>query len=325
MHFSLIDENGYTGRIDGGIGLMLESPNIVIEASNNSDELKIEFDQPHDGFLTTIKEKTEAITNALNVKNIKYHFIIKEYYPEHLGIGSKTQLSLAIGLAIAKLEGVDLPVEKITKIVGRGGTSGIGWRGFEQGGFILDAGHDFGNEKEKATYLPSSASLSTDPALTLIRYPIPENWRFIIIIPNVKQGAHDQEEVNIFQEYTPINREEVNEVSHQIIMKVLPGIIKNDLDCFGQGIKRIQKIGFKKIEIELQHPFVKKLMKFLEAEGVKAYGMSSFGPCVVAITENDESAKILEPKCKEFIKDVGGTVLIAKPNNTGAEIKIEKE
>lgn len=304
---------------------MLESPNIVIEVSDNSDGLKIEIDEPHYGFLTTIKEKTEAITNALNVKNKNYHFIIKEYYPEHLGIGSKTQLSLAIGLAIAKLEGANLPIEKITKIVGRGGTSGIGWRGFEQGGFILDAGHDFGNGREKETYLPSSASSSANPALTLIRYPIPENWRFVVILPKVKRGAHNQEEVNIFQEFAPINREEVNEVSHQIIMKILPGLIKNDLNCFGQGIKRIQKIGFKKIEIELQDPIVKKLMKFLEAEGVKAYGMSSFGPCIVAITENDESANILKPKCEEFLKDFGGTVIIAKPNNTGAEIKIEEE
>ena len=304
---------------------MLDQPNIILEVSNDSNELKIDFDEAHDGYIQTIEEKTKAVRNILKIKNKGFHFKIKESYPEHLGIGSKTQLSLAVGTAITKLEGLDLSVEKITKIVGRGGTSGIGWRGFEQGGFILDSGHDFGSGKEKETFLPSSASSSANPALTLIRYPIPENWRFLVIIPNVKQGAHDQEEVNIFQEYTPINREEVNEVSHQIIMKVLPGLIKNNLDYFGEGLKRIQKIGFKKIEIDLQHPIVKKLMFFLEAEGVKAYGMSSFGPCVVAITEGDESAKILKAKCEEFIKDFRGIVLIAKPNNTGAEIKIEQE
>jgi len=304
---------------------MLDRPNIILEVSNNSNKFKIDMDEPFDGFIQTIKEKTEVVIKALNIKNKNYYFKIKEYFPEHLGIGSKTQLCLAIGLAITKLEGLELPVERITKIVGRGGTSGIGWRGFEQGGFILDAGHNFGPGKEKETFLPSSASSSANPALTLIRYPIPENWRFLVIIPKVKQGAHDQEEVNIFQEYTPINREDVNEVSHQIIMKVLPGLIKNDLDCFGEGIRRIQKIGFKKIEIDLQHPIVKNLMKFLEAEGVKAYGMSSFGPCVVAITEDDESAKILKAKCEEFIKDFRGIVLIAKPNNAGAEIKIEQE
>jgi beta-ribofuranosylaminobenzene 5'-phosphate synthase len=303
---------------------MLDQPNITLEVTNDSNELKIDFDTPYDGYIQTIKEKTEDIKSALKIKNQGFHFKIKEYYPEHLGIGSKTQLSLAIGTAISKLEGIDVPIEKITKIVGRGGTSGIGWRGFEQGGFILDGGHDFGKNKEKETFLPSSASNSANPALTLIRYPIPENWRFIEIFPNVKKGAYGEEEVNVFQEFTPINQEEVNEISHQILMKILPGLIRNDLDCFGQGLNRIQKIGFKKIEIELQHPLIKKLMKFLENERVKAYAMSSFGPCVVAITEDDESAEILKTKCEEFIKDIGGTVLIAKPNNTGAVIKIEE-
>jgi len=302
---------------------MLDRPNIEIEASNNSDELKIEFEVPHDGFTQTIREKTKKIIEALNIENKNYHFKIKKYFDEHLGIGSKTQLSLAIATAISKLEGLDISVDLLAKIVGRGGTSGIGWRGFETGGFILDGGHDFGDGKEKETFLPSSASPAS-PALTLIRYPIPENWRFVEIIPNVKKGAHGTEEVSIFQKYAPINREEVNEVSHQILMKILPGIIKNDLDCFGQGLKRIQALGFKKIEIDLQDLIVKQIFEFLDREKVKAYGMSSFGPCVVTITDNEESAVILKKKCEEFIRDVGGTVLIAKPNNTGAEIKIQE-
>ena len=40
IHLSLIDENGYTGRVDGGIGLMLDRPNVVFEASNNAKEFK---------------------------------------------------------------------------------------------------------------------------------------------------------------------------------------------------------------------------------------------------------------------------------------------
>lgn len=302
---------------------MLDRPNIILEATNNSEELEIEFDLPQDGFIQTIKEKTQLIIEELNIKNKNYRFKIKEFFEEHLGIGSKTQLSLAIATAIAKLEGVDISMEQLTKIVGRGGTSGIGWSGFEKGGFILDGGHDYGSGKEKETYLPSSASTAS-PAITLIRYDIPEDWRFVLIIPKVKKGAYGEEEVNIFQKYTPINQKEINEVSHQILMKVLPGILKKDLECFGQGLKRIQKIGFKKIEVDLQHPIVREIMDFLDIENVKAYGMSSFGPSVVAITENDVSAIELKNKCEDFIQEIGGIVIIAKPNNTGAEIKVEE-
>ena len=110
-------------------------------------------------------------------------------------------------------------------------------------------------EKEKESFLPSSASSVSNPAITLSRHNIPENWRFVLVIPNVKKGAYGDEEISVFQNYAPIPQREVNEVSHQIIMKIIPGIIKNDLKCFGDGLKRIQSIGFKKIEINLQHNF----------------------------------------------------------------------
>ena len=42
IHLSLIDENGYTGRVDGGIGLMVDRPNVVFEASNSATQFKIE-------------------------------------------------------------------------------------------------------------------------------------------------------------------------------------------------------------------------------------------------------------------------------------------
>ena len=123
----------------------------------------------------------------------------------------------------------DVSLKELTKLVNRGGTSGIGWRGFEKGGFIVDAGHEFGKGKEKETFLPSSASKEANPALTIFRYPIPEHWRFVLVIPNVKKGAYGDEEISIFQSHAPILKEEVNEVSHHILMKIVPGIIKKDL------------------------------------------------------------------------------------------------
>ena len=222
IHLSLIDENGYTGRVDGGIGLMLDQPNVVFEASNSADEFQIECDHYYKESIEVINEKASKIFKEYNISNKNFHFNLKKYYPSHVGLGSKTQLSLAIATAITKLKNIEKSTEDLTRLMQRGGTSGIGWRGFETGGFILDAGHEFGIGKEKETFLPSSASTLADPAITIFRYPIPENWRFVIVIPNVKKGAYGDEEVSIFQKYAPIPREEVNEVSHQILMKVLP-------------------------------------------------------------------------------------------------------
>ncbi|MFX1237123.1 MAG: beta-ribofuranosylaminobenzene 5'-phosphate synthase [Promethearchaeota archaeon] len=322
IHLSLIDENGYTGRVDGGIGLMLDKPNVVFEASNSANEFQIECNHYYRESIDVINEKASRVFKMFNISNKNFHFNLEKYYPSHVGLGSKTQLSLAIATAIAKLKDRNFTIQELTKLVERGGTSGIGWRGFEKGGFILDAGHEFGKGKEKETFLPSSASTSADPALTILRYPIPDNWRFVIIIPNVRKGAYGDEEINIFQKFAPIPRGEVNEVSHQILMKIVPGIIKNNLACFGEGLKRIQQIGFKKIEISLQHDIVKNLLAFLEEYGVKGYAMSSFGPSIIGITESDEEAEKLSNAVKEHLKYDGEHIYISKPNNTGAKFEI---
>jgi len=321
IHLSLIDENGYTGRVDGGIGLMLDRPNVVFEASNSATQFKIEANKYYRESIEVINEKASKIFKIFNINNKNFHFNLKRYYPSHVGLGSKTQLSLAIAMAIAKLKEMDITTNLLTKLVERGGTSGIGWRGFESGGFILDGGHDFGIGQEKETFLPSSASNSADPAITILRYPIPEHWRFVLAIPNVKKGSYGDEEVSIFQKHAPIPKEEVNEVSHQILMKIIPGILKKDLTCFGEGLKRIQNIGFKNVEISLQHDIVKNLLNFLEEYGIKAYGMSSFGPSVVSITESDDEANQLFEAVHDHLKNIGGHIYICRPNNTGAKIE----
>ena len=321
IHLSLIDENGYTGRVDGGIGLMLDRPNVVFEATNHAEEFKIEAHKYYRESIEVINEQASKIFKAYNINNKNFHFNLKRYYPSHVGLGSKTQLSLAIAIAITKLKNKSVSIQELTKLVQRGGTSGIGWRGFEKGGFIIDAGHDFGKGKEKESFLPSSASITADPALTIMRYPIPEHWRFVLVIPNVKKGAYGDEEISIFQSHAPIPKEEVNEVSHQILMKVIPGIINEDLECFGEGLKRIQRIGFKKIEISLQHDIVKNVLSLFEEYGVKAFGMSSFGPSIVGVVESDEAANKLLKNIQMRLKNIIGHIYICKPNNCGAKIE----
>jgi len=322
IHLSLIDENGYTGRVDGGIGLMLDRPNVVFEASNHAEEFKIEAHKYYRESIEVINEIASTIFKTFNISNKNFHFNLKRYFPSHVGLGSKTQLSLAIATAIMKLKNItNKTTKELTKLVERGGTSGIGWRGFETGGFILDGGHDFGKGKEKETFLPSSASNLANPALTLSRIDIPNNWRFVLIIPNVKKGAYGDEEIRIFQKHAPIPRNEVNEVSHQIIMKVIPGIIRNDLKCFGEGLKRIQEIGFKKIEVNLQDDVVKDLLSFFGEFGLKAYGMSSFGPSVIGIVESDSEAEELLKTVQKTQRNGNRHIYICKPNNNGAKIE----
>ncbi|MFX0106591.1 MAG: beta-ribofuranosylaminobenzene 5'-phosphate synthase family protein, partial [Candidatus Hodarchaeota archaeon] len=132
IHLSLIDENGYTGRVDGGIGLMLDRPNVVFEASNSAKEFKIEAHKYYRESIEVINEIASKVFKKYNISNKNFHFNLKRYFPSHVGLGSKTQLSLAIATAITKLKNLNhLTHKDLTKLVERGGTSGIGWKGFK--------------------------------------------------------------------------------------------------------------------------------------------------------------------------------------------------
>lgn len=364
LHFTLIDENGQIGRVDGGIGLTIHEPNFEAEFI---DRRSIPKELNETGTFVSIPNRQILFSTVLGdvliicdrsdvkdpnvllsgLKDIVINFITKfsvefnitnsdkisdkfpiiikvnDYLYSHLGFGSKTQISLALAKGILRLIEKEIPIEKITELVSRGGTSGIGYRSFERGGFILDCGHRFGPNQEKTTFLPSSAS-NAKPARTVVRLHFPEEWVILVITLNVPQGASNTDEINAFQKYCPVPLQEVQEISHIILMKVIPGIIERDLNQFGSGINQVQELGFKKIEIQLQHDEVKRLMKFQRDKGCKCVGMSSFGPTVYGIFESiEEAEKVLNQAIIEFEK-TGFKFYITCANNKGAEFEVLK-
>ena len=84
---------------------------------------------------------------------------IRNLYPSHVGLGSGSQLSLAVARAITELHDRHLTTQELARLTGRGGTSGIGTAAFDHGGFIIDGGHRFGTGGEKIG-LPSVLRLA---------------------------------------------------------------------------------------------------------------------------------------------------------------------
>jgi beta-ribofuranosylaminobenzene 5'-phosphate synthase len=314
LHFTLIDLNGAHGRIDGGIGVALNYPNVLIEAEK-ADKIIVEGEK---------KELTESIAKNVIDKiapgsGIKIK--VKSTIPEHIGLGSKTQLSLAVATAISRINGASFSVRELARIVGRAGTSGIGVAAFEHGGFIMDGGHTFGPGKQKEKFLPSSAS-NAPPAPIIIRRDVPEDWLFVIGVPNVDRGAHGSREVGIFQKHCPLPLSEVEKLSHLILMKTLPALVEGDIQNFGESLFEIQSLGFKKVEVELQDPVVKKLINHMMMKGAYGSGVSSFGPAVYGLVEGMEAAEKLALETELFLKKhTGGSVFISSVNNSGVGIE----
>lgn len=317
LHFTLIDLNGALGRVDGGVGVALNEPHmrVLVEVSER-------WDAEGDAFLVL-----ERIKSCISLRN-KYRVRVLRALPRHVGLGSMTQLSLCIARGVTLLEFLDggrsYTIRELAEIVRRGGTSGIGVAAFERGGFILDCGHAFCSntseakrKRAKTSFLPSAASNAPPPPV-LFQKPLPEDWYFVVVVPNVRRGAHGGEEVEIFKKYCPIDGREVEKLCRIILMKLLPAVVEKDAEAFGEALKTIQGVGFKKIEVELQHDIIKELFSFFE-ERALGYGMSSFGPTTYALVCGEKRAQKLSGEVNDFLAEKGVSFFVtySNVNNNG--------
>jgi beta-ribofuranosylaminobenzene 5'-phosphate synthase len=203
--------------------------------------------------------------------------------------------------------------------VGRGGTSGIGTAAFEKGGFIVDGGHRLGGIGGKSGFLPSSASADVPPALVTVREDFPADWKVLLVVPEGGKRVSGTQELDHFRTFCPLPPGEVQEVCHQLVVRVLPGIIEHDLALFSAGVNRLSEIGFKKVEISLQDPLVPGLIKALSDTGAACAGMSSFGPAVYAVTDGDTGG--LEQAARAFLGERKALFFHTTGVNHGAVVK----
>jgi len=319
LHLTLIDLNGFHGRIDGGVGLTIKEPSLRIEAEKIHEGIETVFSRTSqkipglvDDYSTKIESAALKVIKSMNYSD-GFKFKVDAAYTPHSGLGSGTQLSLAVAKLITRIYNHELSAFNLAKIVGRGGTSGIGVESFENGGFIIDGGH---KNSEKTNFLPSSASKASPPPI-IARYDFPEDWKIILTIPNVERGVSGAKEVDAFQNYCPIPLIEVEKLSHLILMKLMPAVLESDLDTFGSAVNDIQCMGFKRIENKLQNSLIKKTMEDIRNAGAAGVGMSSFGPTIYAVTDNNE--KDVMSAARDSIKDVGGEIIKTSATNTGAK------
>ena len=317
LHFTLIDLNGELGRVDAGIGVALNEPSLKIRVSRIDSESETENPEEVLPILKRIRERIEP--------ELKHYYKVEilRALPHHVGLGSRTQLSLSVAKAISVLEHRDFTTYELAKLVGRGGTSGIGTAAFDHGGFILDGGHLFrrgGNAGVKHSFLPSSAS-EVPPPPVLFQHPLPEDWFFVLAIPHVKRGAHGSEEIEIFKRNCPIRATEVEKLCRLILMRILPSVIEKDIYTFGESLSMIQQIGFKKIEVGLQHHIIRELFDFFATHAL-GYGMSSFGPTTYGIVKGESKARELAQRTYEFMAErhVAGSVFYSNTNNKGGVV-----
>jgi beta-ribofuranosylaminobenzene 5'-phosphate synthase len=304
LHFGLIDLNGDLGRVFGGLGVGIDRPSVVLEA------------QPAEKLAVT-DERTER------VKALAKHFFetygikegasinVKRAIPEHSGLGSGTQLALAVATALSKLFNVKASTQALAETMGRGQRTSVGTTIFEQGGFVVDGG------KSKNGF-----------PTTILRQPFPQDWFFVVAVPNVKQGLAKKEETAAFEALTPMTAEEAGRMCRLTMMKLLPSLVERDIKGFGEALTEIQTVigdYFAKVQGgTYSSTAAAEGIAFLQKLGVYGAGQSSWGPAFYGLTLKEQAEKI-KAKVQAFLNEgVGGQVFTAKANNRGAYVKVSK-
>lgn len=311
LHLGLIDLNGDVGRIFGGLGVGINHPNVILEAQQ-SERLFVTGDKAE-----TVRALAQRFLETYHVKaNVSLN--IKQTIPEHVGLGSGTQLALAVATALAKLFNVKASGQQLASAMGRGCRSGVGTAVFEQGGFVVDGGK------------PINRALRAESSPPVIfRQPFPEDWSFVVVIPNVERGLAKDAEAAAFEQLPPMRVEDVGKICRLTMMKLLPSLVERDIEDFGDALTQIQIIVGEHFA-GVQGGRYSSLtategIELLQKLGAYGVGQSSWGPAFYGLFQEEETREI-QLKVQVFLREsVGGRVFIAKANNRGAYIKVTKK
>lgn len=316
LHLGLLDTNGSLGRVYASIGVAIEQPNVILEAGPADSLIVQGVDTERvEMFARRFLEKYSAPSGA--------HLILKASIPPHVGLGSGTQLALAVGAALARLGEMELPVPEIAANMGRGIHSGIGIATFQQGGFILDGGHPI-NENTSSLRADNARAMEKLPVPpVLFRHSFPEDWYFVVVIPAGREGFSGAREYEAFQRLPATASKMAEKICRLVLMKMLPSLMERDIVFFGQAITEVQRLvgdSFAAVQGgRYANPLSEELIRFMLEKGAAGAGQSSWGPTVYALTKGESRASHLMQELQEWLADrERAQVYCVRADNRGA-------
>ncbi|WP_366513190.1 beta-ribofuranosylaminobenzene 5'-phosphate synthase family protein [Methylobacter sp.] len=302
LHMGFIDLSGSLGRHFGSIGVALNEISTRLSVTR-AEQFAIT------GPAAQRAEKCMSkLCEALHVPD-KLSITIETAIPEHVGLGSGTQMSLAIGAALNEFYGLGLSVREIAAVADRGLRSGIGIGVFEQGGLVVDGGRG-----EKTITPPVLAHMD-----------VPDEWRFILVFDERGQGLHGQQEIQAFEELPPFPRQEAARLCYLLLMQGLPAVAENDIVSFGDVITQLQRsVGEHFSSAQggvFTSPEVAAAMQWLERQGAVGIGQTSWGPTGFCAIDGVQLAETIADQARqEFAHFDKLSFVVASARNSGGEV-----
>lgn len=318
LHLGFLDLNGSTGRKFGSIGLAINSHRVIVEVqatqktsvtgANISSAMIERVHTIIDKFYSSLGKHIPTEQRGVAVELI-------ELIPSHAGLGSGTQLALSLGTALCRHHNIASTTQDIAHQLSRGARSGIGIATFDHGGFIIDGG---------------LSGDSTIPPL-LMHHKLPQSWRIVMIMDHSSQGIHGEQELLAFKELPEFPIAGSHAICHHVLMQLLPALVEQDINAFGQAITNIQSlIGDHFAPAQggrYTSQAVASLLNHAQKLGHTGIAQSSWGPTGCIFVESDKAAKRLLSQLSDYAEQQtpeyqGISFVITQANEKGADIVV---
>jgi len=305
LHMGFLDLHGGLGRRFGSIGLYLEEIATRLGISRAGE---ITADGPS-------AERAAAYAHEL-LSHLQadggVHINIEQAIPDHAGLGSGTQMAMAVGTGINRLFELDLGAAELVALLDRGRRSGVGVGAFRSGGFIVDGG------RSEDTILPPVIS----------HLPVPDTWRFLLVMDTSRQGLFGRAGASAFEHLAPMEENVSGAICRQVLMRLLPALREKDCDAFGRGVTAIQMLcGDYFAAVQGGHyssPDVAGVMTMLQTAGATGAGQSSWGPTGFAVFANEtEAYQAMRRVRGELAGNSALELKVCRARNTPAEVGVD--
>ncbi len=301
LHLGFLDPGASLGRRFGSLGVALENLASVVSALPHAGVEVACACEPRARDMVDTLLRHYDLPHAVRVS-------VEQAIPPHAGLGSGTQLALAVGRAVCGVFGRQPPAAELGRVLGRGKRSGVGLALFEQGGLVVDAGH--------------GSAVGVPPVVS--RAPVPEAWRVVLIFDPAHRGLSGSAERAAFARLAPLAQGRAAHLCHLTLMRLVPALHEHDFDAFATAVGEIQAV-IGDYFAAVQHgrftsAAVRAAVETCAAvHGLRGIGQSSWGPTGFAFVP-DAAAASAVLKTLQTRADGGLEFRICTLRNAGAEI-----
>lgn len=310
LHWGLLALAPQVGREFGGIGLMVEEPQLQLSVTRSTDTVDHVTGSP--GSIAKIREALAAIRTARPdwYSDRFYKLELQAEIPRHCGFGSGTQLSLAVAQALASLvDESSLTSVELAARVQRGARSALGIHGFTAGGFLVEGGKQ------------SSDEISP----LVVRSDFPEDWQILLITPANHAGISGYVEADAIQQLGPMPTATTEKLCRLALMQLAPAVQTCNFEEFTTGLTEFGHLVGEFFEPAqggiFADPRMAELEKKLLSHGIRGMAQTSWGPTLSIICQDIEmvTSLVTEYGYGEFCE-----IRATRPLNEGARIQIKQ-